>query len=66
MYSVQSAVDSTQPAPFVTQPYLYDVHAAFVVSVVAAELHGFTEQNDVVLIMHPVSQVSLHEDSDIY
>ena len=66
MYSAQSAEDSTQPAPFVTHPYLYEVHTAFVVRVVAAELQGFTEQNDVVLTIHPVSQVSLHEDSDIY
>ena len=52
------------PAPLVTHPYLCELQAAFVVKVVAAEPQVFNPHDDVVLITHPVSQVSLHVASD--
>ena len=42
------------------------MHSAFVVEVIGAKLHALAAQFDVVFIIHPVIQVSLHEASNNY
>ena len=57
-------MDSTHPAPFVTHPYLYAVHKAFVVFVAAAKVQTFVAHADEEFTTHPVNHVSLQVVSD--
>ena len=60
VYSEQNAVDSKHPAPFVKHPYLYEAHRALVVDVIGAKIQSLEAHPEVIFIIHPLIQVSLH------
>ena len=59
-------MDSTQPAPLVTHPYLYVEQLALVIKDVAAKLQDLLAQGLPEVTTQPIIQVSLHEPSKSY